>query len=141
MTIKTLNINDLPDILRLTKYLNPDLEVRILEKRIVETFKYPNYLCFGCFENDKLLGLAGLWETVRLYSGKQIELDNVIIDPNIQSKGMGHQFMALIEQWALENDFESVELNAYTSNRRSHKFYHKEGYEVYGFHFIKKLKN
>lgn len=141
MKIKILNLNDLSEILRLTKYLNPDLDESILKQRIQDSFKYPNYKCFGYFENETLIGLAGVWETVRLYSGKQAELDHVIIDPNIQSKGIGHQFIAEIEHWASKNQFCSVELNAYTSNRRSHKFYHKEGYEVYGFHFIKKLTN
>ncbi len=33
-----------------------------------------------------------------------------------------------------------MELNTYTGNRKSHKFYYNEGFEIYGFHFIKVMR-
>ena len=105
----------------------------------IEMFKIENYRCFGIYENEKLLGVSSGWITVRLYSGKQLEVDNVIINPAIQSNGIGAKFIKLIEDWAKEKDCMTVELNTYTQNSRSHKFYLNQGYRILGFHFQKKI--
>jgi len=36
---------------------------------------------------------------------------------------------------------EATELNTFTGNRKSHKFYYNEGYEIYGFHMLKVLRD
>ena len=77
----------------------------------------------------------------RLYSGKQLEVDNVIIDNKIQSKGFGSKFFEEIERWAYSNDFNTVELKTYLENDRSHKFYFNRGYKILGFHFQKHIRS
>ena len=80
------------------------------------------------------------WLTVRIYSGKQLEIDNVIIDSAYQSQSFGEQFIQLIEVWAKDNNCETIELNAYVENKRAHKFYFKHEYSILGYHFQKKLR-
>lgn len=137
--VKLLTKKDLKPLLNLTKLLNPNLPISILETRQVEMFEFENYRCFGLFEGDKLIGVSSGWIAVKLYSGKQLEIDNVIIDNTIQSKGYGTFFIAEIESWAKTNNCETVELNTYTQNGRSHKFYFNQGYNILGFHFQKNL--
>ncbi|HEY0262839.1 MAG TPA: GNAT family N-acetyltransferase [Chitinophagales bacterium] len=119
--------------------LNPKLSTEQLEQYLKEMFLFPTYRCFGVFQNNKLVGISSGWITVRFYSGKQLEVDNVVIDSEIQSKGIGAKFFEYIEDWAKKNDCKNVELNAYVSNAKAHKFYFRNGYWIMGFHFVKGL--
>lgn len=138
-SVKLLNPKNIPEILLLTKQLNQNLSVLELEKRHTEMFQFKNYKCFGLFKNDLLIGVSSGWITVRLYSGKQLEIDNVIINSTIQSKGYGKFFINEIESWAITNNCKTIELNTYVQNNRSHKFYFNQGYSILGFHFQKHL--
>ena len=134
---KLLKQECLADILLLTCVLNSEIKVRVLENRQVEMFEFENYRCFGIYKKEKLLGVASGWITVKLYSGKQLEIVNVIIDLTNQSKGLGSRFMEFIENWASNYDCNTVELNSFAQNNRSHKFYFNKGYHILGFHFQK----
>ncbi len=139
--IQELKFNDVNKTLQLLKQLNPNKSIENLKKTISLMFSFNNYMCLGLYDNGKLIGLTSSWTSVRVYSGKQLELDNVIIDNKLQSKGFGEIFISLIEKWAIKNDYETVELHTYIENSRSHKFYFKQNFKILGFHFQKQLKN
>ena len=140
INLKILSIDHLENILSLTHGLNPNIPIDILKERQQEMFLIENYKCFGIYDNKELLGVSSGWLTVRLYSGKQLEVDNVIINQNLQSTGIGAKFMILLEDWAKSNDCETIELNTYVQNSKSHNFYFNQGYDILGFHFQKHLK-
>ena len=117
--------------------LNPNKQAEYIENTLKKMALLDNYTCFGLYENGDLLGVSSGWTTVRIYCGKQLELDNVIIDNQLQSKGLGKQFFNKIESWALQNGYDAVSLNTYVANARSHKFYFNQGYSILGFHFQK----
>lgn len=139
LDIKLLSVNDVDDIIVLTQQLNPEMDIEVLKSRQKDMFSYENHYCFGCYSDGVLVGVFSGWLTVRLYSGKQLELDNVIIDQSIQSKGFGKQMLDWAENWAKEQGCLSVELNTYVHNSRSHKFYFNQGYSILGYHFVKKF--
>ena len=141
LSLQCLGTQHFDEILSLTKLLNPGLDKKTLTNRLEAMLQSSNYKCFGLIEEGTLIGLSGCWVTVRLYSGKQLELDNVIISNKLQSKGYGKHFLELIQEWALENRCETVELKSYIENYRSHKFYFNQGFKILGFHFQKQIKN
>lgn len=112
-SVKILSQDDLEQIVRLTKQLNPDMSISKLENRQTKMFKFDTYRCFGFFKNDKLIGVSSGWITIRLYSDEQLEIDNVIIDNSFQSKGYGKLFMSEIELWAKKNNCKTIELNTH----------------------------
>lgn len=135
MELRILRARDIEDILILAKQLNPHISIEELTARQEEMFKFENYHCFGFIENGKLVGISSGWISVRHYCGKQLELDNVIVNNQIQSKGYGKKFMGLIREWAKENNCKTIELNTYVQNAGSHKFYFNQGFNILGFHF------
>lgn len=140
--LQTKLINPLehkPRVLDLLRQLNPEMDTKYLESTQTEMYRLPNYKCFGLYLNDELIGISSAWTTVRIYCGKQLELDNVIIDSKIQSKGYGKHFINSIQEWSISNNYESLSLNTYVQNSRSHKFYFNEEFKILGFHFEKKL--
>ncbi|WP_130733816.1 GNAT family N-acetyltransferase [Flavobacterium sp. J27] len=119
--------------------LNPDLEWTTIKERQEQMFQFPNYICFGLYLDNKLIGITCAWVMVRIYCGKQIEIDNVILDKSYHSKGYGAVLVEFIEKWAIENQCNTIELNTYVQNSRSHKFYFNQGYSILGYHFQKRI--
>lgn len=98
-----------------------------------------NYECAGIYDGDQLIGLSGLWYCTRHYIGKSVELDHVYIEPSYRNKGLGKQFLSWITDYVKAKNYKSMELNTYVQNYPSHKFYYNEGYEILGYHFLKKI--
>jgi GNAT superfamily N-acetyltransferase len=134
-----LTASDSDAIVPLANKLHPATDPEIIRAYLAEMFKFPTYHCFGLWQNRKLVAVSNGWITVRFYSGKQLEVDNVIVDPDLRSQGLGKYFFAHIQDWALQNDCKTIELNTYVQNSKSHKFYFNEGYKILGFHFQKEL--
>ncbi len=59
-------------------------------------------------EGDAVVGVMVL---TKLTPGR-IKMRQVAVDPNVQSRGIGKQMVAFAEQWALENEIDTIELNA-----------------------------
>lgn len=125
------------DILPLLQKVNTKTPLDLLKKRVLEMIEYPNYECIGLFADKKLIGICGLWYSLRHYIGKSAEPDHVIIDESYRGQNLGKQFFNWIYEYTASKGCEAVELNTYTGNTKSHKFYYNEGFNIYGFHFLK----
>jgi len=137
--IQIIPITEITSILPLLQQLNTKTPKNILRERLLD-MATQNYKCVGMYDGDTLIGISGLWFLTRHYIGKTIEPDHVVIDTAYRGRDLGKKLFAWIYNYAIKNGFEATELNAYTGNRKSHKFYLNEGYEIYGYHFIKVLR-
>ncbi len=138
---KPIDKKDILDILPLLQKLNTTTPHDILKTRVLEMIDCSNYECVGAFDQDKLIGISGLWYSVRHYVGKSVEPDHVVINETYRGNNIGKQFFNWIYNYTKEKGCEAIELNTYTGNRKSHKFYYNEGFEIYGFHFVKVLRD
>ncbi len=141
LSFKPINKEYISDIIPLLTELNTTTPEEILKKRVHEMFSYDTYECVGAFDGNKLIGVSGLWYSTRHYIGKSVEPDHVIIDKTYRGKNIGAKFFEWIYQYTKSKGCEATELNSYTGNKRSHKFYYNEGYEIYGFHFVKVMRD
>lgn len=137
MKIIQLSKDDFDKILPLATELNPDIKPEIVAQRLRDMLSSSNYTCFGVFVDDELVGVCGVWITVRLYCGKQIELDNGIVRASRRSQGFGKVFLEFIQKWAVENGCSTIELNSYVTNALGHKFYFNNDFKIIAFHFQK----
>ncbi|MCB0443725.1 MAG: GNAT family N-acetyltransferase [Flavobacterium sp.] len=99
-----------------------------------------NYKQLVAFENEIPIGLSGFWVGTKLWCGKYLELDNVIVHPNHRSKGVGKVLTEYLNQKAIDLGCKVVALDAYTNNFPAHKFYFNHGFVPKGFHFVKFLE-
>jgi GNAT superfamily N-acetyltransferase len=134
-----LSKNEIAIIAKLGKQLNPKLSEEELQDYLIQMFAFDHYICFGIFQDGQLIGISSGWTTIKFYSGKQLEVDNVIIDEAYQSKGIGKLFFEYIEDWAKKHSYKTIELNTYVQNSKSHKFYFNQGFTILGFHFWKQI--
>ncbi len=141
LQVRTINpLKNLRGVKELLLQLNPEKDDKYIGLMLEQMHTFKNYTCFGLYENERLIGISSGWTTIRIYCGKQLELDNVIIDEKLQSKGLGSIFFDRIEDWALQNDYKSLNLSTYVSNGRSHRFYFNQGFNILGFHFQKLIQ-
>lgn len=136
---KILDKNEINSIIPMVQELSENkMPNSVLEARFREMVTQ-NYECAVVYDNEKLIGVTGLWFCTRHYSGKSVELDHVIIDENYRNKGLGKEFMIWIENYVKDKGYEAIELNTYVQNYPSHKFYYNLGFEILGYHFLKKI--
>ncbi len=112
----------------------------MLTERVLEMVHLPYYECVGLYIDNELSGISGLWYSTKHYIGKTVEPDHVIINPSLRGKGLGKVLFNWIDEHVKNKGCEGIELNAYVSNTKAHKFYYNEGYDIYGFHFLKVLR-
>lgn len=137
--IKIISKDKIFDIIPLLQQLNEKTPIEILRSRLLEMVAQ-NYECAVMYDSNKLIGICGIWYMTRHYIGKSMEVDHVVVDNTYRGKGLGKLFFKWIYKHAKSKGCEASELNAYTSNPQSHKFYYNEGYNIYGFHFLKVLR-
>ena len=119
--------------------LNPRLDKAQFEQRMAALMQHKNYHLLGVFMGDTCVAISGYWIGVKLYCGTYLEPDNVVVDRNHRSAGIGEFLQKELEKIAAENHCEAMMLDAYLENTRGHSFYERHGYVRKGYHFVKKL--
>lgn len=140
LKIEVIKTEDILSIIPLLSVINTKTPPDLLKERVLEMASLPHYECIGLFVDDKLAGISGLWYFTRHYIGKTVEPDHVIIDKTLRGQNLGNKFFNWIDDHVKKKGCESIELNTYVSNTKSHKFYYNQGYDIYGFHFLKVLR-
>ena len=139
--IEIIKPRDILTILPLLSVINTKTPEATLKERVIEMASLPNYECIGLYIDGNLVGISGLWYATKHYIGKSAQPDHVIIDASFKGKNIGKHFFKWIDNHVKSKGCEAIELDAYVSNPKSHKFYYNEGYNIYGFHFLKILRD
>lgn len=120
------------------RFLYPNMTLEKYESFLLEMIPH-NYTQIAVFENDICIGLTGCWSATKLWTGKYLEIDNFVVNPNHRSKGIGKLLTDYVEKKATELNCSSIVLDAFTGNFGAHRFYYNQGYTPRGFHFVKIL--
>ncbi|QSB27294.1 GNAT family N-acetyltransferase [Flavobacterium sp. CLA17] len=120
------------------RFLYPNLSVEKYEAYLAEMVPH-NYIQIGVFEGESCVGITGCWSATKLWTGKYLEIDNFVVNPNHRSKGIGKLLTDYIEEKAMTLECSSIVLDAFTGNFAAHRFYYNQGYGPKGFHFVKIL--
>jgi GNAT superfamily N-acetyltransferase len=113
----------------------------------VETYKtlldgmLPNneYGQLAVFQDDQCVGIAGFWIGTKVWCGKYLEIDNLVVSAKYRSQGAGKMLFDYLSLKAKNEGCNMIALDSYTSNFKAHKFFYNEGFGPKGFHFIRIL--
>lgn len=123
-------------------HLNPDCPTETLIQRFRTILSdHDHYHPIGAFHGETMIGFGAAWIATKIWCGRYLEIDNIVVHPDHRSEGIGGKLMAHFEEIARERDCNITVLDSYTSNYESHRFYHRHGYEIWGFHFVKQLRS
>jgi len=137
-TIRLIDKNKMQVIIPLLQKLNSTVTKNELEERIPEMVAQ-GYECVGIYDDQRLIGISGMWLLTKYYIGRHLEPDNVFILPEYRGKGVGNLLMDWIHQYARSRNCRGLELNCYLNNAEGRKFWKNQGYEEVGYHFRKEL--
>lgn len=121
-----------PLIQQLSPKVTPERYAHLLDDMLAH-----GYRMLAVFEGDECLGLSGFWVITKIYSGKYLEMDNVVVSAAHRSKGIGKLLSDFLLALALREGCETIMLDAYLENEKAHAFYEREGFVKKGYHFIK----
>jgi GNAT superfamily N-acetyltransferase len=119
--------------------LYPSLTLAEYEAELDQMLPH-NYGQVGVFDGEICLGISGFWIGTKLWCGKYLELDNIIVVEKYRSQGIGKLIFDFLHKKAMEHHCTMLSLDSYTTNFKAHKFFYNEGYSPKGFHFINILK-
>lgn len=138
--LRPLGETDLPAAVELLAFLNPSTPSETLGQRLATILAdHPHYRTVGAFSSGRLIGLCGAWIATKIWCGKYLELDNLVVHPDQRSGRIGTRLIQQMETIAREEQCAFLTLDSYTSNHPSHRLYHRLGFEIWGFHFVKPL--
>ena len=118
---------------------NEQIEYSVLEERLKNMLAMGGYECIGVYDAHELVGICGFWVLNKLYSGKHVEPDNVIIKKEYRSRGVGQLMMDFLFEYAKEIRCEGSEVNCFVKNEKGRRFWERQGYEPLAYHFFKKF--
>jgi len=98
-----------------------------------------NYHQVAVFEGKKAIAVSGYWLATKIYCGKYLEVDNLVVHTDHRSKNIGKILMDWMLNEARESNCQTILLDAYVENFKAHKFYYREGFIARGFHYLKKI--
>lgn len=98
-----------------------------------------DYRMVAVYEGETCVGVSGIWVATKIYSGRYLEMDNVVVAESHRSKGIGKILTDYIEKLALEENCETMMLDAYLENEKAHAFYERQGFVKKGYHFLKRI--
>lgn len=124
--------------LPIIKQLYPDYTIEKY-KSLLEQMVPNNYKQLIVVQENQTVGLAGFWIGTKLWSGKYLELDNVVVHQDFRSQKIGSIMTNYLNQKAIAENCNMIVLDAFTTNFGAHKFYMNHGYVPKGFHFVKFL--
>ncbi len=137
MLIKELTtIDEMFSQFEIITHLYPNISKEKYKNYLQEMIPH-NYKQLAVFDDEICVALTGFWIGTKLWSGKYIEIDNFIVNPNHQMKGLGKIMTDYIDQKAKELGCTMIVLDAFTGNFKAHRFYYNQGYAPKGFHFVK----
>lgn len=129
---------EMMDCYELIKQLNPKLS-RLEYANLISEMIPNNYKQLIAIQNEMLVGVCGYWINTKIYSGKYIELDNVVVGDSFRNQNIGERMCLELMEIAKKEKCKVAMLDAYIENEAAHRFYERLGYKKKGYHFVKKL--
>ncbi len=137
MEVRELNSKkDMLEQLEVLQELYPNLTHGYYDEMLTSMIPC-NYGQVAVFDGEECIGISGYWQGTKIWCGKYIELDNVVVKKSARGTGAGKLMQEYLQAKAEETNCNIMVLDAYSHNFKAHRFYYNQGYAPRGFHFIK----
>lgn len=99
------------------------------EKYFRELLEDPESHCLIAEENHQPIGyLAATHKHLSYHTNKYLEIDNMGVNPEYRSKGIGSELIKQCLKWAQEQGYQKVIVNTFFENKKAISFYQKNGF-------------
>jgi GNAT superfamily N-acetyltransferase len=87
-----------------------------------------------------VVAVAGYRYHEKLFSGKNLYVDDLVTDPHHRSRGHGRTLLAWLAAEARRHGCDQLELDSGVQRADAHRFYFRERMHVSSYHFVVALK-
>jgi ribosomal protein S18 acetylase RimI-like enzyme len=136
IALREVPTTQLSSIYPLIETLNPKLTKREFTKRLKVMIPL-GYRAIAAYDGKRMVGLSGFWIGMRFWCGRQLDVDNFVVDPHYRGQQIGEKLLVWLEKEALRHGCHLMVLDVYTDNYLAHRFYHRAGFVATGYHFTK----
>jgi GNAT superfamily N-acetyltransferase len=98
------------------------------------------YRVAGVFDGDDCRAVAGYRLMHNLVSGYHMYVDDLITAERWRSHGYGRLLNKYLVDLARKEGCASVQLDSATYRREAHRFYFRERYAIWSYHFVRPLQ-
>jgi GNAT superfamily N-acetyltransferase len=136
ITVRELSAAEIRSILPMIQHLNPSMTKRLFTARLKQMLPL-GYRVVAAFAGDRMVGISGFWIRTRFWCGKQLDIDNFVVSPDLRGGGVGKKIIAWLEKLALSEQCELIVLDTYVSYFLAQRFYVSNGFTNTGYHMTK----
>ena len=120
------------------RWLREHLDADALRSRYAAG--YPDgYRITAGYEGDRCVVAAGWRITTSFAHGRFLYVDDLVVDPQLRSRGHGAAMLHALEARAAADGCEQVRLDSGVQRHAAHRFYFREGYRIASHAFVKEL--
>ncbi|MHB9286268.1 GNAT family N-acetyltransferase [Halobacteriales archaeon Cl-PHB] len=91
-----------------------------------------DYHLFGRFDDQALVGVAGVLVAGHLHHERHAWLYDLVVDEPRRREGHGRTLVEYVESWAVDTDCESISLASPLAKQGVHDFYEGLGFDPWG---------
>ncbi len=107
---------------------------------VEEAHQKDMYRLYALYDEDELVAVTGFKPMITLYYGRFVWVCDLVTSEQHRSKGYGEKLLTFVENWALENGYQTVALSSGVQKKQAHRFYKgKMAYDQVSFVFKKGL--
>ena len=124
---------DMPQVLRLIKELaafekEPDAVIITVDTLVKEGFgKSPLFTCFVAEVEEKIVGMALVYDRFSTWKGRSIHLEDLIVNEKMRGTGVGKALHSKVIAYAAAQNVKRLEWVVLDWNEGAIKFYEKSG--------------
>jgi GNAT superfamily N-acetyltransferase len=120
------------------KELRPHLDEQEFNRRY-DVSHPEGYRVVAVFDGDECRACAGYRLMTNLVSGYHMYVDDLVTAEQWRSDGYGRLLNKYLVDLARKQGCTSVQLDSATHRRDAHRFYFRERYTIFSFHFVRVL--
>ena len=136
---------DLPAILSL--YAQPDLDdgkvlsIERAQKILARIRSYPDYRIYAAKAGEEIVGTFALliMDNLAHMGAPSGVIEDVVVDPNWQAKGIGKQIMQFALQRCRDMGCYKLALSSNLKRQVAHQFYESLGFQRHGYSYFIEL--
>jgi ribosomal protein S18 acetylase RimI-like enzyme len=99
-----------------------------------------DYRIIAAYVEDKPVAVVGFRVGRRLYCGKYLHIDNLIIDNTHRGHGFARGLLRWLHKEAERLDCDTLLADSYVDNYPAQRLFLNEGYHIRGFHLKQNIK-
>lgn len=98
------------------------------------------YRLLAAWGGEHIVGLIGYRELENLLYGRFIYVDDLVVSPDFQGKGLGERLLTAVRDEAVQRDCDHFVLDTGLHMPLAQRFYFRQGLLARGMHFTESLR-